>query len=88
VAKLAGVPDFVIKRAKMILEELDQADITKHAESIKVMEKPEKAEDIQLSLFENISEDVVEELKGLDVNALTPLEALNKLAQLKKRLNG
>lgn len=88
VAKLAGVPDFVIKRAKMILEELDQADITKHAESIKVMEKPEKAEDTQLSLFGNISEDVVEELKGLDVNALTPLEALNKLAQIKKRLNG
>lgn len=86
VAKLAGVPEPVVARAKMILEELDKADITKHAESIKVMEVPEPDEVIQLNLFGGDNDAVIQILKNLDVNALTPIEALNQLANLKSKL--
>jgi DNA mismatch repair protein MutS len=87
VAKLAGVPTPVVERAKMILKELDQADITKHAENIKVMEKPiVENHSIQLNLFESEADIVIGELKAMDVNGLTPLEALNKLADIINRL--
>lgn len=86
VAKLAGVPEPVVARAKMILKELDKADITKHAESIKVMEIPEPDEAIQLNLFGSDHEEILAALRNLDVNALTPIEALNQLANLKSKL--
>ncbi len=83
VAKLAGVPEFVVNRAKKILEELDQADITKHAEGIKVMEVPEE-EAFQLDLFGEGHSEVIDRLKQLDINHLTPIDALNLIAELKK----
>ena len=81
VAKLAGVPSFVVDRAKMILSELDQADITKHAEAIKVMEAPTQ-EAIQLDLFGDSQSEIVNVIRETDVNTLTPLEALNLMAKL------
>lgn len=86
VAKLAGVPQHVVERAKMILRELDKADITKHAESIKVMEVPKAEETYQLNLFEDEHSDVIQMIKDLDINSVTPIEALNTLAELKRKL--
>ncbi len=83
VAKLAGVPVQVVERAKMILAELDQADITKHAEAIKVMEIPQQAA-VQLNLFGDNQSEIVNILKETNVNALTPLQALNLIAKLEQ----
>lgn len=83
VAKLAGVPMPVVERAKMILKELDQADITKHAEAIKVMEVPEP-DTLQLDLFGEEESEALKLLRETDVNSLTPIEALNLVATLKE----
>ncbi len=83
VAKLAGVPIFVVERAKMILKELDKADITKHAESIQVMAAPEQDEALQLNLFDAQPSELVSTLNEIDINNLTPIEALNLVAKLK-----
>lgn len=80
VAKLAGVPEPVIIRAKEILEELTEADITQHAENIQVKKdfspKKLKEEPFQLDLFASFENPVITELKMLNLNKLTPLDAL------------
>lgn len=85
VAKLAGIPDQVIDRAKYILEELDKSDINKPG---KVKEKPV---DGQLDLFSASAlskqeREVLDELRMLDPSVLTPLDALNKLYSLQQKL--
>lgn len=88
VAKLAGVPELVIARAKIILKELDKADITKHTKNIKVMQEVEtQIDSVQLNLFEKVKEDkIITRLKELDVDIVTPIEALNVLYEIKKIL--
>ena len=97
VAKLAGVPEVVIARAKEIVEELSDGDITQRVSDIKVKEvtvskksRPRKydAVDIgQMSLFETVTDDdVIEELKTLDVGNMTPIDALNTIYRLQNRL--
>jgi len=82
VAKLAGMPKPVIHRADEVLEELESASRTNSA---KPHTKHHKEEAIpQFSLFGQKPE-VLEELEKLDINALTPLEALNKLYELQKK---
>ena len=97
VAKLAGVPDSVIERAKEIVEELLHVDITTRIRDIAVGNhghegkgKPKKYDEVdlaQMSLFDTVKDDdVLEELKNLDVSNLTPIEALNTLYQLQNKL--
>lgn len=97
VAKLAGVPDSVIKRAKELVEELSDADITARAKEIaavgapskppKKTAKPDKADITQISLFDTIKDDdILKELRELDISNLTPLEALNTLNRLQNKL--
>ena len=96
VAKLAGVPDLVINRAKELAEELAGADITVHvqggeAEQAKQKKtKPAKLDPVdldQMSLFDTVKDDdVLKELKELDLGNLTPIEALNTLYQLQNKL--
>jgi DNA mismatch repair protein MutS len=76
VAQLAGLPKPVIRRAEELLEELEQGQ-RDHAAA-------EAAPVVQLSLFGERNP-VLEELAGLDVNALSPLEALNKLFEWKRK---
>lgn len=78
VAKLAGVPNEVIKRAKEVLGELLSSS-TKPS-------KPQQTEPLEPEIsFENLLESqLADEVKRLDLNTLTPIEALNKLYELKK----
>ncbi len=80
VAKLAGVPDSVIKRSKTILSELENGA----PQAAPVVSAP--AEDEQIS-FGSINEDrISERLRSIDLNTLTPIEAMNLLFELKKEL--
>ncbi len=97
VAKLAGVPDIVIDRAKEILSTLAENDITETLQSIEVGNKSEKAHkpvridevDMgQMSFFDTVKdEDIIDELKNLDVSNMTPLDALNTLYKMQNKLN-
>ncbi len=96
VAKLAGVPDIVIGRAKEIVEELIDEDITARVSEISVKQhEPKKKKtkrydevDIaQFSLFDTVKDDdVLEELKSLDVTNMTPMDAMNALYRLQNKL--
>ena len=97
VAKLAGVPDLVINRAKEIVEELSEGDITTRVSEIaakdKVSRKKPKVKkydevDIaQMSLFDTVKDDdVLAELKSLDVGNMTPIDALNTIYRLQNKL--
>ena len=94
VAKLAGVPDSVIARAKEIVEELSANDITEVARNISVdtgsKKKKEKLDEVdltQMSLFDTVrDDDIIEELRNVDVGNLTPIEALNKLYELQNKV--
>lgn len=99
VAKLAGVPDMVIDRAKEIVEELADGDITVRVSEIaaKGVQKPKKkgravkkydeVDLAQFSLFDTVQDDdVLEELKNIDVGNLTPVDALNTIYRLQNKL--
>lgn len=95
VAKLAGVPDSVIERAKEIVDELISADIAAVARDISVGGKQKKVKkqmydevDLeQMSLFDTVKDDdILKELKELDIGTLTPIEAINVLYQLQNKL--
>ena len=81
VAKLAGVPDEVIKRAKEILKKIENDDIsgiTKHKNS----DTTPQFADAQIGFEDSIATEIAEELKKLDVTTLTPIEAMNVLYKL------
>lgn len=96
VAKLAGVPDSVIERAKEIAEELGRHDIVDFTEILSnkknsaTKKKKEHLDDVdltQMSLFDAVNDnDIIEELKEIDVGNLTPIEALNKLYELQNKI--
>lgn len=95
VAKLAGVPDMVIDRAREIVEQLSDNDITEKVQSITVDMKGDRKKPVaydevdleQISLFDTVKdEDVLEELKGIDISNLTPMDALNMLYRLQNKL--
>ena len=96
VAKLAGVPNPVINRAKEIVEELVTADITGKVKDIavqgsetkkKTQKKLDEVDLTQFSLFDTVKDDdVLNELKELDISHMTPMDAMNKLYQLQNKL--
>ena len=99
VAKLAGVPDMVIGRAKEIVEQLTDNDIIEKIQTIAVDVKSEKGilprkqpkldevDLAQISLFDSVTdEDVVKELTEIELNTLTPIDALNVLYRLQNKL--
>ena len=88
VAKLAGVPDMVIDRAKEIVEQLSDNDIIEKVQSIVVDNRADKKVDLeQISLFDTVSdEDVLKELQEINITTLTPLDALNTLYRLQNKL--
>lgn len=95
VAKLAGVPDMVIDRAKEIVEQLSDNDIIEKVQNIEInikneRHKPVKYDEVdmeQISLFDTVKdEDIIKELQEIDVGNLTPVDALNTLYRLQNKL--
>jgi DNA mismatch repair protein MutS len=82
VAQLAGLPRGVVHRAREVLEEMEGADARRPGHGAR--SKRAAPPPIQISLFGGKSP-AIEELEKLDVDSLTPLEALTKLYELKKR---
>jgi DNA mismatch repair protein MutS len=90
VAKMAGMPQSIVKRAEQILKQLEtdnrQSDISKPVDKI-----AQQREGYQLSFFQlddPVLEQIRDEIKNLDINNLTPVEALNKLNEIKKIILG
>lgn len=85
VAQMAGLPQFVTNRAKEILNNLESKELTPYEIKKEKLAKIQRI-DNQISLFEFKDDKLREELKGLEVDNLTPIEALNKLNELKKKI--
>jgi len=95
VAKLAGVPDMVIDRAREIVDQLSDNDITEKIQNISVNVKSEvkkatKFDEVdlqQMSFFDTVSDkDIIQELQDVDISCMTPLDALNTLYRLQNKL--
>ncbi len=97
VAKLAGVPDMVIDRAREIVEQLTDNDIIEKIQNITVdvrddvkspkQLKPDEVDLAQMSLFDTVTdEDIIKELSEIEVNTLAPIDALNILYRLQNKL--
>lgn len=96
VAKLAGVPDMVIQRAKEICEEISNNDITEKVQLLARDQNSEKKAKVktydemelsQMTLFDTVSDqDIINELMSVDITNMTPLDALNTLSSLQSRL--
>ena len=93
VAKLAGVPDSVIRRAKELVEELSDADITAAVKDLTSSSKKkqkivyDQVDMAQMSLFDTVQDnDIVEEIRNLDMSHLTPMEAMNILYNLQNKI--
>ena len=93
VAKLAGVPDSVICRAKELVEELSDADITAAVKDLTSSSKKkqkivyDQVDMAQMSLFDTVQDnDIVEEIRNLDMSHLTPMEAMNILYNLQNKI--
>ena len=85
VAKLAGVPNAVIKKAKRILTEVENGQ---HSENIIKDELPLEQDDMQMGFNDFAGREIIEELKQMEVTALTPIEAMNKLYELQNKTKG
>ena len=98
VAKLAGVPDSVIERAKQLVEELVASDLTSRAREIaqsganlparKSVAKPDEVEMSQLTLYDTVREDdIIKEIREMELGRMTPIDALNLLYRFQTKLN-
>ncbi|MFY9560566.1 MAG: DNA mismatch repair protein MutS [Terriglobales bacterium] len=84
VAKLAGLPNEVVVRAREVLAEHESAE-HRLSEHLTPGSQPERS--AQLTIFTPLSQPVLEKLREVDLNRLTPLEALNLLAELKRQID-
>ena len=80
VAKLAGVPDAVINRAKVVLRALEDNDLMKP--NMEIPTETDTEENMQISFDDGRTESIIERLKSIDVNVLTPIEAMGLLNEL------
>jgi len=87
VARLAGVPRSVNERAKQILSQLEAEHLSDDGRpKIAVKSKKSRRGDLQLTLFAPPEHPVVEQLRQLDLNSLTPLDALRRLAEFQSQI--
>ncbi len=84
VGQMAGLPDFVTNRAKEILQNLEGKELTPY-EVKKAKHKKYREDQYQISLFEMKDDKLRKEISGLEIDSLTPIDALNKLNELKKK---
>ena len=91
VAQIAGMPPSIVKRAQQILSELENNSNKKTLKGENIQNAAQKRSGMQLSIFQlddPALEQIRDEIKNVDINNLTPIEALNKLAEIKKIING
>ena len=91
VAKLAGMPKSIVKRSEQILEKLEASNNRGELKGAPTVEIADSREGMQLNFFQlddPVLSQVRDEILGIDVNNLTPLEALNKLNDIKRIVKG
>ena len=86
VAKMAGLPDEVTDRARAILKNLEGSDLSVHEESGGKNKGRIRPGEIQMSLFEMKDDPLRDEISRLDIDTMTPLDALKAVAELKKKV--
>ena len=98
VAKLAGIPAGVLNRAHEIAEQLSNHDIAQTAKRIEVRQdevlealRAKNVESFQMSIFDstsstNSSEDIILKLREMDLSVMTPIDAMNELYKLQKKV--
>ena len=82
VAKLAGISEDIIKSAKQILKSLESDEPVKPTQKKHIEEEPVTG---QFSMYDGIKDELIEEIKKIDINVLSPIEAMNKLFELKNK---
>ncbi len=87
VAQMAGLPLFVVNRAKEILENLEGKELTPYELKKAKLEKNKNNDDSQFSLFEIKDDSLRKEISDLSINDITPMDALNKLSSLKQKID-
>ena len=88
VAKLAGIPNTVVSRARQILLELEEQNPDRSASMRNIAVSEEAEGNLQLSLDGTIDDEIIDTIKNLDINTITPLEALTTLHDLVKKARG
>ncbi len=86
VARLAGLPDSIIKRAKEVLANLEKEELNEVGRP-RFADKKTKKGTVQLDLFSSRTDAIINEIINLDIKKLKPEEALNKLIEIKKKLS-
>lgn len=87
VAQMAGLPQFVTSRAKEVLANLESKELTPYEVKKAKLARLKNQDNLQISLFEMKDDLLRKEISDLPINELTPLEALNKLNELKKKID-
>ncbi len=83
VAKLAGVPNSIVNRARVILNELESGNAVPFVYSLPQSTTEVQSErDLQISMVSNVADEIYDELKNIDADTLTPIEAMNVLYKL------
>jgi DNA mismatch repair protein MutS len=85
VARLAGIPNEIIKRAKEVLANLEKDELNELGKP-RFANGQKKKGSFQLDLFSSVTDAVMTEIMNIDVNQLKPEEALNKLIEIKKKI--
>ena len=86
VARLAGLPDSIITRAREILANLEQGELDEAGQARLAHARRNQQHARQMSLFSPADSRIIEQLEAIDVDRITPVEALTALAELKARL--
>ena len=86
VAQMAGLPLFVTNRAKEVLDNLESKELTPYEIKKERLQKLKSENDNQISLFEFKDDSLRTEINKMELDKITPLEALNKLSELKKKM--
>jgi DNA mismatch repair protein MutS len=87
VAQMAGLPEEVTDRAKQVLKNLESSDLFVRTREKNEVRHENRHEEVQLTMFELKDDKLREELNNLDIEHMTPLEALQLLAALKKKID-
>ncbi len=86
VAKLAGLPSSVIKRAKQVLKSIESSNIKESPKNIASIAMTDDVPDMIAQMESSINEEIADKIRSLDINTLTPIEAIGLLYEFKKTL--